>query len=453
LEATDWVLDDAVGLYFASHDGHGGSHGGGAGGGSGTAGHSGLPVIPPDQDEVRAPLPTKIERLYGDHFDPRAVLAASAGQFGFKQQREAAPVDVFRDFKAEGEGSGRTPAAGPGPAGLSDLFKPPTDLLFNGDWQMAKMRAGQENKWLLLNVQSNDEFASHRLNRDTWGHDAVRELIQGMFLFYQQNSAVAEGRQLASAYRLSSLPAVLVVDPVTGAKLYERTGFVDPEKLIEELVPFMEHGPNDPGAIQIAQTQSLKRKAPPPAAPPAGAGGAAGGGSRPPMTEDEEMALALAMSMEGAGAGSSGAPAAAGSRPTAAAASDDEVDDLDEEEVWAAIRAQEAEEEARRNRKTPQQVQAEAEARLPPEPAEGAPSSCRVAVRLPDGQRAQRRFNKTDKLQALSDFCLTKLPEAAEGRAFELLPSLPGSTPLTDMEQSLEAAGVANAMLLVKWQA
>ncbi len=48
-------------------------------------------------------------------------------------------VDVFRDLKKEGE-EGR---GGPGAAGLSQLFKPPEGLLFKGDFEMAKMRAGQ----------------------------------------------------------------------------------------------------------------------------------------------------------------------------------------------------------------------------------------------------------------------------------------------------------------------
>ncbi len=29
----------------------------------------------------------------------------------------------------------------------------------------------------------------------------------------------------------------------TGAKLYERAGFIDAEHLLEDLVPFMDHGP------------------------------------------------------------------------------------------------------------------------------------------------------------------------------------------------------------------
>ena len=37
-----------------------------------------------------------------------------------------------------------------------------------GDFEEAKAHAANEGKWLLLNVQSQSEFASFRLNRDTW---------------------------------------------------------------------------------------------------------------------------------------------------------------------------------------------------------------------------------------------------------------------------------------------
>ena len=39
------------------------------------------------------------------------------------------------------------------------------------------------------------------------------------------------------------------------------------------------------------------------------------------------------------------------------------------------------------------QVQRAAEARLPQEPPDSSASACRIAIRLPDGQRLQRRFD------------------------------------------------------------
>jgi hypothetical protein len=57
-----------------------------------------------------------------------------------------------------------------------------------------------------------------------------------------------------------------------------------------------------------------------------------------------------------------------------------------------------------------------------------------------------------DRVQALYDLCVWKLSEAAGGRAFQLIPAAPGvQQAIVDLSQTLEAAGVANAMLAVKW--
>jgi hypothetical protein len=46
---------------------------------------------------------------------------------------------------------------------------------------------------------------------------------------------------------------------------------------------------------------------------------------------------------------------------------------------------------------------------------------------------------------------LTVSIEAAAGRSFFLSEAAPGSPPLVNLEQTLEAAGVADAMLVMKW--
>lgn len=125
--------------------------------------------------------------------------------------------------------------------------------------------------------------------------------------------------------------------------------------------------------------------------------------------------------MQEPGSATGGSTAAAGDHPN---------DDLDEEAIWQEVQRRQREEErtkaeaaaAATSRQQPaaaakqQQsslavapstavdigaVQSAAAARLPAEPAEGAASSCRVAFRLPDGSRVQRRFSHTDTIAAL----------------------------------------------------
>ncbi len=222
LEAANFSLEDAVNLYFAADGnlgGHGGGAGGTAGGGAGGAG-AGRSNSPPrdhamDDDNIRAPLPTKVERLYGDDFDPRGLShlhhLAQHGLAGRAPPSSAAHIDVFRDFRQETQqaqqaamaaasgaaiGAAAAGAAAAGAAGapsdisaqaqgLSGLFKLPADLHFSGTAEMAKQRAAAEGKWLLINVQSATEFASHRLNRDTWSHEALKDVLKHMFVFYQ----------------------------------------------------------------------------------------------------------------------------------------------------------------------------------------------------------------------------------------------------------------------------
>ena len=37
----------------------------------------------------------------------------------------------------------------------------------------------------MVNVQSNDQFGSHQLNRDTWSDPTVASIIMGSFVFWQ----------------------------------------------------------------------------------------------------------------------------------------------------------------------------------------------------------------------------------------------------------------------------
>jgi len=43
---------------------------------------------------------------------------------------------------------------------LQNLYRPPIDLAFGGDWDEALMNARQGSRWLLINIQMAEEFAS-----------------------------------------------------------------------------------------------------------------------------------------------------------------------------------------------------------------------------------------------------------------------------------------------------
>ncbi|MEW5309670.1 MAG: hypothetical protein WDW38_001539 [Sanguina aurantia] len=441
----------------------GGSEGfGGFGGGNG-GGHG-------DEEEVRAPIASRVERLYdptgpaGSGYSP-AMMAA---MLSHRQAAQAGPaesiVDAFGDFKSEG-GSGGGSAEDSNR--LSGMFKAPSELLFKGSFEQAKQVAGTEGRWLLVNIQSADEFGSYQLNRDTWRHEAVQGMLTGTFVFYQVQEKAPEGKRLMSLFNLRELPAILIVDPVTGAKLYDRSGFVDAETLMEALVPFLDAGPNDAGAASMALP--MKRRA---------HHTAAGSKSRVPLTEDEEMALAIAQSM--------GSHRDTGHQQDSNGPAPLDDDDIDEAAIYEQIRIQEeaaasaaaaaaattaapAGASARTTSKPSssaeatapaldplaqralmvQQVQQAAAARLAPEPEGGT----RVPVRLPGGSRSMRRFDKGEKVSALYDWCVSISADlaAAVGR-FTLSIDSPGaaSVVFSDHSLTLDAAGVFGSMLTAK---
>lgn len=70
LDATAWVLEDAVNLQFAT----GGDFGGGPTGAPPAGAAGAAPTALPDEEEVRAPLPVVRDRLYGDYAGPQAIM-------------------------------------------------------------------------------------------------------------------------------------------------------------------------------------------------------------------------------------------------------------------------------------------------------------------------------------------------------------------------------------------
>ncbi|KAL3134689.1 hypothetical protein ABBQ32_007693 [Trebouxia sp. C0010 RCD-2024] len=385
-------------------------------------------------EEVRAPIPIKRDTLYGDGAE---ALLRYQSRSRLNPTLPPQDLNAFRDFQAEGRGMrGGTKSQ---VQGLAGLFQAPSALTFQGTFEEAKAQAVQEGKWLMVNVQSNSQFASHQLNRDTWSDPTLTSIIMGSFIFWQVYDSSDLGGRFMSFYRLSALdelPLTLILDPITGAKQRQLTGFIEPQRLAEDLVPFMDHDIHHPSAHKLAtqhkrkstQMQHPKKKA---------------------LTEEEELELALAMSVEGSQPqASSSAPAGA-----AASASGPAPSPAPAPSAAAAKEAENAFSAA--NGVTTQEtneasVIAEAKARLPAEPGPPDPNACRIAVRLPSGVRLQRTFSKTDPVSALQDYCIVQA-EGAASRPFKLMQTFPGAPPLADASQSLDAAGLAGGMVALKW--
>lgn len=54
----------------------------------------------------------------------------------------------------------------------------------------------------LVNVQSNAEFASHQLNRDTWRDETLVSIVEGSFVFLQVCAVSSQERALLAHVRV-----------------------------------------------------------------------------------------------------------------------------------------------------------------------------------------------------------------------------------------------------------
>nr|CAB3486127.1 unnamed protein product [Digitaria exilis] len=346
-----------------------------------------------DEDDVRAPLPVKRETLYGD--GPVSILRPSA-TVAFRNFEQEARQSAVWDSDQNATSSSRD--------NLASLYRPPFSLMFNGPFDKAKLEASSLNKWLLINLQSTEEFSSHMLNRDTWGNEAVAQLVRSNFIFWQVYHDTSEGRKVCTYYNLLSIPAILLIDPITGQKMRGWNGMVHPDRLLEDLLPYLDKAPKEQHAAQpqkrprnVDQETKMGKQ-----------------GKSIVEDEDEELARAVAASLE---------------ESKEVAEGSDATDDMAEAEP-------EEEDEPSINMKPDYPP-------LPEEPTGSRDLLCRVAIRLPDNRRIQRNFLKTDSIKV----------EGGDKRAFHFVHAIPGAAKKLEFTNDLtfKEAGLANSMINLLW--
>ncbi|KAL6844164.1 hypothetical protein ACP4OV_025837 [Aristida adscensionis] len=352
-----------------------------------------------EEDEVRAPLPVKRETLYGD--GPVGIVRPNSTVAFRNFEEEARQQSAVWDSDQNATSSSRD--------NLASLYRPPFALMFNGPFDKAKLEASCLGKWLLINLQSTEEFSSHMLNRDTWGNEAVAQLIRSNFIFWQVYHDTSEGRKVCTYYNLVSIPAILLLDPITGQKMRGWSGMVHPERLLEDLLPYLDKGPKDHHA---AQPQKRPRKFDQETSP-------GKQGKTTVEDEDEELARAVAASLE---------------------------ENKGVEESDATDNKASAEDNA------PSMNVKLDYPPLPEEPTGSRELLCRVAIKLPDGRRIQRNFLHTDPIKLLWSFCSTQV-EDGDKRAFHFVQPIPGATKNLEFESELtfKEAGLANSMINLFW--
>ncbi|XP_043696187.1 plant UBX domain-containing protein 7-like [Telopea speciosissima] len=424
LQATSWKLEEAIQLFYVGNDGGGlppSSYS------SPTENASPLPeqslggparnIENVGQDagseEVRPPLPVKRDVLYDD-----AILYRTS-RMGYPSQ-EASSLVAFRNFGEEMKhpgvwesDQGAASSTDNSQDNLASLYRPPFALMLHGPFDTAKVTASDQDKWLVVNLQSTKEFSSHMLNRDTWSNEAVAQTIRTNFIFWQVYDDTTEGKKVCTYYNLDSIPVILVIDPITGQKMWSWNGMIHPDRLLEDLLPFMDGGPKN---HHITHPHKRPRESPQKSTQKAQVTDDAN-------EEDEELRLALAASL-----GSKKEPI----NFTSTNAADDS--NLDKEAETCSTKKY-------------------TYPSLPEEPKGDRNLLCRVGIRLPDGRRVQRNFLLKDPVKLLWSFCYSQLEEA-ETRPFRLTQAIPGASKSLDYESVLtfELSGLANSMISVTWE-
>ena len=102
---------------------------------------------------------------------------------------------AYEDSDDDSHDLGGTAAASSGRStqtmDLSQMFAQPTHLMHRaGGFMGAKNFAKDARRWLLVNIQSEDDFACHALNRDVWRNDMVESIVREGFILFQAVSCL-----------------------------------------------------------------------------------------------------------------------------------------------------------------------------------------------------------------------------------------------------------------------
>ncbi|KAF8119098.1 hypothetical protein N665_0001s0149 [Sinapis alba] len=324
----------------------------------------------------------------------RATLYDSSSMY--QTQVQVCPEEIWN---AETEPSDLKPEASEESRRLSSLYRAPLKLLFQGSFEEAKSTSSRQNLWLLVNLQSTTEFASHMLNRDLWANEVVSQAIESSFILSQVYDDTTEGKKVSSFYRIESAPpVVLLIDPITGQKMRSWRGEIEAHGFVEDLMKYMDDGPHE---YMASLTRNKRMKT-----------------DESLETKEEDTCSSSNQSIVVSSWGQGFEESA-------------EVVKQEEEETCLEFPV------------------------LTEEPKGDCDKSvvCSVCIRFPDGRRKQRKFLKNEPIQLLWSFCYSQMVES-EKKAFKLVQAIPGASKTLEYgaNATFDQSGLANSMISVTWE-
>ncbi|KAF2730428.1 hypothetical protein EJ04DRAFT_515286 [Polyplosphaeria fusca] len=396
--------------------------------------------------EVRAPMARTTETLVGPgaNWGPdedidamvQEQLAArrrAHGRPGIFNQRSG-QTSVWDNETADGSARRRELATATGGASesstksnmLAEMYRPPFELMFHGNWDKARDEGKDEEKWLLVNVQDPAIFDCQILNRDIWKNADIKETVKENFIFLQFAKDDPRGDQYNNYYfhardSQDAYPHIAIVDPRTGeqVKVWSGPPVPSPIEFHAELHEFLDRYSLKANAKNpVANRKSDKKKV-----------------DVNRMTEDEMLEMALQNSLE-----NNKGP------------KDEDPDALTKMQDSAAKGKDKAEENVATNGPT------NAVADTPfshisssnphTEPPLG-PTVTRIQFRGPDGKRVVRRFALTDSVRRIYEWLKAEPWEGSDGKAFEVISA--GKNLIDHVDETIEQAGLKMATIMLEF--
>ncbi|CAM9540592.1 unnamed protein product [Chrysoparadoxa australica] len=374
------------------------------------------------EQPVRPADPRKRQRLM-DASPPREMgpwrYGPVPGGFGPVASRNAFQDGAEAiDYVPMALGGNAAAAAGGGESGhkrkLSQLFSPPTSILFNGTFQAARANAKLSQKWLLVNIQNSETFESCKLNRDTWKDEMVQAVIQASCVFWQAEGT-PEAKTFQDRYNATALPHIGLIDPRTGKQVWSVEGFISGEVITEKILDLSSKhnlGNMEDDVKAGSKGEPVKE-----------------------LSEEEQLAAAIAESMAEGGGGENrnGVDSAEkkknGEKFANDSGSDNSVEVFEPGPTSPVMLA-----------KLP----------LPVEPEKGAEGAAEVRIFMPDGSTRSRRFLSEEKVIGLYRYCLEAL-DGAKSREFDLRNNFPNESLAGSIDKTLAEVGINRARLRMTW--
>jgi len=413
-------------------------------GSSSSTHHQPPPPLP--ADDVRAPIAATTDILVDDY------NYGSWQQTSYQQSFQA--LDPFRDFSTEtGEfriSDEEDEETWNKSQKLSELFKIPYDIIFNGSFDEARENAKRNKKWLLVNIQDSSEFACQVLNRDLWKNKDVKELIKEHFVFIQYPITSSEGQLYKQFYQFDKYPHISLVDPRTGERIKVWDEIIKADDFVDELSTFLV-------ANNLQSSQPIKTDV---------------GSSDHPvhrknfdaMTEDEQIQAAIEMSMNDQKMKQNNEPITIEDDDEYyefddedfASVNNSQIDETEENEMETDNKGKMKEEEAEdegfvideslTKDELCEKFHKKIKAVVSPEPTSG--NTTDIQFRLPDGKRIVRSFLVDDKVLVLFEYIKGSIPEAKE-QPFDLLNFR--ESLIDKINNTLHEAGVEDSAISISY--